>query len=151
MLKNPPNPAPFLPQVLMLDATAATVCRWIFRPYMTVHYQSLLLYYCLHLFFVETGFCLDLHSKFTEPWRLIKCRFSILNRAWSDFSEWWFSLKWCVITQEILVSNLYRLNGLDKKRLRILPLPIPCCVSLIMVTITSHIFINIFQTVHFQL
>ncbi len=28
-------------------------------------------------------------------------------------------------------------------------MPIPYCVSLIMVTITSHIFINIFQTVHF--
>ncbi len=37
-----------------------------------------------------------------------------------------------------------------KKRLRILPLPIPYCVSLIMVTITSHIFINIFQAVHFS-
>ncbi len=36
-----------------------------------------------------------------------------------------------------------------KERLRILQLPIPYCVSLIMVTITSHIFINIFQTVHF--
>ncbi len=37
-----------------------------------------------------------------------------------------------------------------KKRLRILQLPIPYCVSLIMVTITSHIFIiNIFQMVHF--
>ena len=31
----------------------------------------------------------------------------------------------------------------------ILQLPIPYCVSLIMITITSHIFINIFQTVHF--
>ncbi len=37
-----------------------------------------------------------------------------------------------------------------KKRLRILQLPIPYCVSLIMVTITSHIFINIFQTAHFS-
>ncbi len=37
-----------------------------------------------------------------------------------------------------------------KKRLRILQLPIPYCVSLIMVTITSHIFINIFQPVHFS-
>ncbi len=37
-----------------------------------------------------------------------------------------------------------------KKRLRILQLPILYCVSLIMVTITSHIFINIFQTVHFS-
>ncbi len=37
-----------------------------------------------------------------------------------------------------------------KKRLRILQLPIPYCVSLIMVTITSYIFINIFQTVHFS-
>ncbi len=37
-----------------------------------------------------------------------------------------------------------------KKRLRILLLRIPYCVSLIMVTITSHIFINIFQTVHFS-
>ncbi len=35
------------------------------------------------------------------------------------------------------------------KRLRILQLPIPYCVSLIMVTITSHISINIFHTVHF--
>ncbi len=35
-----------------------------------------------------------------------------------------------------------------KKRWCILQLPIPYCVSLIMVTITSHIFINIFQTVH---
>ncbi len=39
----------------------------------------------------------------------------------------------------------------NKKRLHILQLPIPYCVSLIMVTITSsHIFINIFQTVHFS-
>ncbi len=37
-----------------------------------------------------------------------------------------------------------------KKRLRISQLPIPYCVSLIMVTITSHIFINIFQMVHFS-
>ncbi len=37
-----------------------------------------------------------------------------------------------------------------KKRLRILQLPIPYFVSLIMVTITSQIFINIFQTVHFS-
>ncbi len=36
-----------------------------------------------------------------------------------------------------------------KKRLRILQLPIPYCVSLIMVTITSHIFINIFIAVTF--
>ncbi len=37
-----------------------------------------------------------------------------------------------------------------KKRLRISQWPIPYCVSLIMVTITSHIFMNIFQTVHFS-
>ncbi len=37
-----------------------------------------------------------------------------------------------------------------KKRLRILQLPIPYCVSLIMVTITSHIFTNIFQMVYFS-
>ncbi len=37
-----------------------------------------------------------------------------------------------------------------KKRLSILQWSIPYCVSLIMVTITSHIFINIFQTVHFS-
>ncbi len=37
-----------------------------------------------------------------------------------------------------------------KKRLRISQLPIPYCVSLIMLTITSHIFVNIFQTVHFS-
>ncbi len=37
-----------------------------------------------------------------------------------------------------------------KKRLRFLQLPMPYCVSLIMVTITSHIFINIFQTVPFS-
>ena len=36
-----------------------------------------------------------------------------------------------------------------KKRLRILQLPLPYCVGLIMVTITSHIFIT-FQTVHFS-
>ena len=36
-----------------------------------------------------------------------------------------------------------------KKRLRTLQLPIPHCVSL-MVTITSHIFINISQMVHFS-
>ncbi len=36
-----------------------------------------------------------------------------------------------------------------KKRLCILKLQIHFCVSLIMVTITSHIFINIFQTVQF--
>ncbi len=34
------------------------------------------------------------------------------------------------------------------KRLHILQLPILGCVSLITVTITSHIFINIFQMVH---
>ncbi len=38
----------------------------------------------------------------------------------------------------------------QKKRLRILQLPIPFCVSLIMVTITSHIFINIIETVRFS-
>ena len=38
-----------------------------------------------------------------------------------------------------------------KKRLRILQLPIPYCVRYcVLVTITSHIFINIFQTVHFS-
>ncbi len=37
-----------------------------------------------------------------------------------------------------------------KKRLRILQLTIPYCVSLIMVTITSNIFINTFQTVYFS-
>ncbi len=47
--------------------------------------------------------------------------------------------------------HLNRLNRLDRKGLRILQLPIPYCVSLIMVTITSHIFIIIFQMVHFQL
>ncbi len=36
-----------------------------------------------------------------------------------------------------------------KMRLCILQLPIPYCISQIMVTITSHIFINIFQMVHF--
>ncbi len=36
-----------------------------------------------------------------------------------------------------------------KNRLCILQLSVPYCVSLIMVTITSRIFINIFQTVHF--
>ena len=35
------------------------------------------------------------------------------------------------------------------KRLRILQLPIPYCVNLIMVSITSHISVNIFKTVHF--
>ncbi len=37
-----------------------------------------------------------------------------------------------------------------KKRLRILQLLIPYCVNLIMVTIISHIFIKVFQTVHFS-
>ncbi len=37
-----------------------------------------------------------------------------------------------------------------KRSLRILQLPIPYCVSLIMVTIHSHIFIDIFQTVRFS-
>ncbi len=37
-----------------------------------------------------------------------------------------------------------------KTTLRILQLPIPYCVSLFMVTITSHIFINNFQKVHFS-
>ncbi len=46
--------------------------------------------------------------------------------------------------------HLNRLNCLDTIReLRILQSPTPYCVSL-MVTITSHIFINIFQTVHFS-
>ncbi len=36
------------------------------------------------------------------------------------------------------------------KRLHILQFLIPYCVSLIMVIVTSHIFINIFQTVHFS-
>ncbi len=35
-------------------------------------------------------------------------------------------------------------------RLCILQLPIPYCISLIMVTITGHIFIQIFQTVQFS-
>ncbi len=36
-----------------------------------------------------------------------------------------------------------------KKRVCILQLLIPYCVSLIVVIITSHIFVNIFQTEHF--
>ena len=35
------------------------------------------------------------------------------------------------------------------KQFLILQLPIPCCISLIMVTITRHVFIDIFQTEHF--
>ncbi len=37
-----------------------------------------------------------------------------------------------------------------KKRLHILQLPMPYRISLIMVTITSHIFIDIIQTIHFS-
>ena len=37
-----------------------------------------------------------------------------------------------------------------RKQFYILQLPISYCVSLIMVTITGHIFINIFQTEHFS-
>ncbi len=72
-----------------------------------------------------------------------------LKGVWFDFSEWRYL---CIITQEILVSNsslIVKLFGY-KKRLRILQLPIPYCVSLIMVTTTSHIFINIFLLVHFS-
>ena len=36
------------------------------------------------------------------------------------------------------------------KQFCILQLPIPYCVSLIMVTITRHLYINIFQTEHFS-
>ncbi len=47
--------------------------------------------------------------------------------------------------------HLSRLNHLDTLRDYVkFQLPIPYCVSLIMVTITSHIFINIFQMVHFS-
>ena len=37
-----------------------------------------------------------------------------------------------------------------QEEITILQLPIHNCISLIMVTVTSHIFINIFQTVHFS-
>ena len=37
-----------------------------------------------------------------------------------------------------------------KKQVCILQLHISYCVSLIMVTITRHVFINIFQTAHFS-
>ncbi len=44
-----------------------------------------------------------------------------------------------------------RLNRSDTRRDYVFcNLPIPNCVSLIMVTITSHIFINIFQMAHFS-
>ena len=36
------------------------------------------------------------------------------------------------------------------KRLGVLQLPVSYCVSLIMVTITRHVFINIVQTEHFS-
>ncbi len=32
------------------------------------------------------------------------------KRAWSDFSKWRFWFKWCVITQEILVSNFSKIG-----------------------------------------
>ncbi len=50
---------------------------------------------------------------------------------------------WC----QISVKSVKRFGY--KKRFYILQLPIPYCVRLIMVTITTQNFINIFQTVHF--
>ncbi len=50
-----------------------------------------------------------------------------------------------------LKCHLNRLKRLDTRRDYIFRnLPIPYCVSLITVTMSSDIFINIFQTVHFS-
>ncbi len=46
--------------------------------------------------------------------------------------------------------HLNRLNRLDTRQEYMFCNCLQYCVSLIMVTITSHTFINIFQTVHFS-
>ena len=57
--------------------------------------------------------------------------------------------KGCVIAQEIFCFKfqLNRLNRLNARRDNVV---IRYCISSIMVTITSHIFINILKTVHFS-
>ncbi len=56
------------------------------------------------------------------------------------------------MTKNVLFQTSLKLVKLfgHMERLCILELPIPYYVSLIMVTITSHIFITIFQTDHFS-
>ena len=71
--------------------------------------------------------------------------------AWSDFLEWKFFIQMMHHAPKYLQISFKSVKPLGhNKRLRILQMPIPYCVRLIMVTITSRIFNNIFQTVHFS-
>ena len=76
----------------------------------------------------------------------------LFKDAWSNFSQQSFLFKCSIINHQRNLGfnfQLNRSNGLDMWG-DLLELLIPCCVSLIMVTITSHTFVNIFQTVHFS-
>ncbi len=87
-----------------------------------------------HLFFLHVGTCLI----------YVICVISIYIR----------DINWKIRHHQLIIQNILfqfsvksvKPSG-NKKRLRILP--ISYCVNLIMVTINSHIFINIFQTIHF--
>ena len=72
--------------------------------------------------------------------------------AWSDFSDW-ILFNWIIIKQQNLglKFQLNQSNRLETRKGYVFML-ILHCVRLITVTITtsSHIFINIFQTVHFS-
>ncbi len=62
--------------------------------------------------------------------------FEVLKGAWSNFSEWRLLFKWCIITQEIFVSN-FSFKPVKSfrymKRLHRKCLYLAVCVSLIMV------------------
>ena len=62
----------------------------------------------------------------------------------------WFILR--TITPKMQIQNFSRRVNLFRctKQFCILQLPVFYCVSLIMITITRHVFINIFQTEHFS-
>ncbi len=99
---------------------------------------------------------LTLNKKHCGLWKLVSCFVSVNNLILkvpgpishtgdlysndaSSLKKSWFKFQ------------LNRFNRLDTRRDDIiLQLPISYCVSLIMVTITSHIFISIFQTVRFS-
>ena len=73
----------------------------------------------------------------------------VLKGAWFDFSEWWFWFKWCAITRGILVSKFsetgYTIWIQEEITYFAVACTLLCTVSLIMVTITSQTFINIFH------
>ena len=72
--------------------------------------------------------------------------------TWSDFSEWSFYSNNESLPKKSCFQisiKLVKLFGCMKRE-HVLQLSMPCCVSWIIVTITSHIFSTILQTVFFS-